>query len=148
MDEFLIKRLGFSRKQISHQKCKGEVIKQVSKNLKAVGMIDEDLPVGQPNELKKYTVKSSKEGIKLFQKRDDIQKKLIQISPYLEHWLLNRAKSNGINPKEFNLPGDPKKLHGLVKLERNKNFQDFMEELIDTDDEIRTLKKWIEEALG
>jgi hypothetical protein len=147
-DEILIKSLGFSRKQISHQKCKGEVIKRVGKMAIAVGVIDEDLPFGQPDELKKYKEKKSSGNIKLFQRGNDEQKKLIQISPYLEDWLLNRAKRNKIEPGNFNLPDHPKKLHGLTKLERNKNFREFLKKLIDADTEIQTLKKWIEEALG
>jgi hypothetical protein len=148
MDEILIRSLGFSRKQISHQKCKGEVIKRVGKMAIAVGVIDEDLPFGQPNELKKYKEKKSSGNIKLFQRGNDKQKSLIQISPYLEDWLLNRARRNKIKPKNFNLPDDPRKLHGLTMLERNKNFREFLQTLIDTDTEIQTLKKWIEEALG
>jgi hypothetical protein len=147
-DEFLIKRLGFSRKQISHQKCKGEVIKRVGKMATAVGVIDEDKPFGQSNELKKYKEKKSSGNIKLLQRGNDKQKRLIQISPYLEEWLLNRAKRNKIKPKDFNLPDDPKKLHGLTMLEKNKNFREFLQKLIDTDPEIQTLKKWIKEVLG
>ena len=73
---------------------------------------------------------------------------LIQISPYLEEWLLNRAKRNKIKPKKFNLPDDPEKLHKIPKLKKNRNFQKFLEKLIDIDTEIQTLKKWIEDALG
>lgn len=114
----------------------------------AVGVIDEDQPFGQSNELKKYKEKKSSGNIKLLQKGNDKQKRLIQISPYLEDWLLNRAKRNKIEPKKYNLPDHPKKLHGLAMLERNKNFQEFLQKLIDTDTEIQTLKKWIEEVLG
>jgi hypothetical protein len=150
-DEFLIKSLGFPGKRIAHQRCKGEVVKKVSKSSTAIGIIDEDNKINEPREMKNYEQVSenkTNQGIKLFQRKADKQKKLVQISPYLEHWLLNRAKRNKINPKDYNLPKDPKKLHLYPNIGRNKNFQKFLKKLIDTDPEIQTLKKWIEEALG
>jgi len=146
-DELFIKSLGFFLNQISHERCKGEVVKKVHKQSKAIGVIDEDRGTNTPRIMKNYLENESKGSIKLFQEQDNKQKKLVQVSPYLEHWLLNRAKKNGINPKDFNLPDDPKKLHGLVKLEKNENFRAFLNKLIDIDNEIRTLRKWLEEAL-
>lgn len=150
-DELLIKSLGFSRKQIVHAHNKGEVVKRVGKAANAIGIIDKDLDRNRPKVMNDYVeIKNNRTNgdIILFQKKDDKQKRLIQISPFLEHWLLKRAKRNKIKPKNFNLPDDPQKLHGLSNLERNKKFQKFMEKLIETDSEIQTLKKWIEEALG
>lgn len=150
-DEFLIKSLGFSRKQIFHVYNKGEVVKRVGKAVNAIGIIDKDLDRDRPKAMSEYIeVKNNRANgdIVLLQKKDDKQKKLVQISPYLEHWLLNRAKKNKINPKNFDLPDDPKKLHALTKLESNKKFQKFLGKLIETDSEIQTLKKWIEDALG
>jgi hypothetical protein len=150
-DEILIKSLGFSRKQISHVYNKGEVVKRVEKSVNAIGIIDKDLDRDRPKAMNDYIeVENNRANgdIILFQKKDDKQKQLIQISPFLEHWLLNRAKKNKIKPKNFNLPDEPQKLHALTKLDRNKKFQKFLEKLIETDSEIQTLKKWIEDALG
>lgn len=146
-DELLMKSLGFSRKQISHQRCKGEVVKKVSKKSTAIGIIDEDSKDNAPNEMKKYREIQRNGDIKLFQRENDKKKKLVQISPYLEHWLLNRGKMNKINPKNFNLPDNPKKLHTFPNLGRNKNFVKFLKKLIDSDKEIQTLKNWIKETL-
>jgi len=150
-DELLIKSLGFQRKGISHERCKGEVVKKVGKSSSAVGIIDEDIKANEPREMNNYMEVSERKAnrnIKLLQKKDDKQKILVQISPYLEHWLLNCAKRNKIKPKDFNLPDDPQKLHAMTNLDRNKKFQEFLEKLIETDTEIQTLKKWIEDALG
>lgn len=147
-DELFIKKLGFPAKLISHQRCKGEVVKKVGKISRAIGIIDEDDRTSEPNEMKNYSVNQTGGSITLFQRKNDKKKKLVQVSPYLEHWLLDRAKRNKINPKDYNLPKDPQKLHGKPNLERNKNFDKFIKKLIDTDTEIQTLKKWIEEALG
>jgi hypothetical protein len=149
-DEILVKSLGFTNKQISHQKCKGEVVKKVGKSSGAIGIIDEDKKANEPKEMKNYKEiieNKADRTVKLLQKKDDKNKKLVQISPYLEHWLLNRARRNKIKPADFSLPDDPKKLHAIPNLERNKNFQKFLDRLIETDVEIQTLKKWIEEVL-
>jgi hypothetical protein len=150
-DEFLIKRLGFFRKQIFHVFNKGQVVKRVGKETRAIGIVDKDLDRDRPKEMKEYVeVKDDQTNrdITLFQKKDDKWKRLIQISPYLEGWLLNRAKRNKIKPKDFNLPNDPKRLHETPNLKKNKKFHKFLEKLIETDREIQILKKWIEDALG
>ena len=98
-DEYLVESLGFSGKRIAHESGKGKVVKKVGKSSSAIGIIDEDIKANEPREMKNYKeVSESKanRNIKLFQKKDDKHKKLIQISPFLEHWLLNRAKRNKI----------------------------------------------------
>lgn len=87
------------------------------------------------------------ETIKLLIRKDDRGKRVIQISPYLEHWLLHRAKKNGISVKDFGLPDDPEELHDITHIERNINFQNFLNELIKIDDEIDAIKRWINEAI-
>jgi hypothetical protein len=72
---------------------------------------------------------------------------LIQISPYLEHWLLDRAKQMKIKPADFKLPDDPKKLHELTHLEKKQHFKEFLLKLISVDTEMQTLSLWIEEFL-
>ncbi len=79
--------------------------------------------------------------------KDDASKRLIQISPYLEHWLLDRARQNRIAPKDFGLPSDPKELHSIPHVEMDRNFQGFLNEVVESDDEIDTLKKWILEVI-
>lgn len=147
-DEFLVKSLGFTRKQISHERCKGEVIKKVGKFLPAIGIIDEDPQSIQPRDMKKYKISQTLTNIKLYIAKNDKQKKIIQISPRLEEWILNRAKSNNINPKDFNLPDNPKRIHNISHLERHKGFREFLEKLIDVDSEINNLKMWIKDSLG
>ena len=149
-DEFLIKSIGFTRRQIFHVYNKGEVVKRVGKAARAIGIIDKDLDRNRPREMTEYIeVKSNRpdRDITLFQKKADQGKRLVQISPYLEEWILHRAKRNKINPEDFNLPNDSKKLHAMTNLDKNKNFQKFLKQLIAIDPEIKTLKKWIQDAL-
>jgi len=101
----------------------------------------------QPSEMKRYIEAEKKDTVKLLVRNDNTGKKVIQISPYLEHWLINRAKQNQISLKDYDLPDDPVELHDITHIERNKNFKDFLDELINKDAEIRTIQKWIKEAI-
>jgi hypothetical protein len=146
-DEFLVKSMGFPRGQIKHEGGKGKVMEIVKKKGRTVGIIDEDPYSDQPSDLENYIEKETKSTVKLLIRKDDDSKRLTQISPYLEHWLLDRARQNRIAPKDFGLPGDPKELHSIPHVERNRNFHSFLNELIEADDEINTLKKWIVEVI-
>lgn len=146
-DEFLIRSMGFSRKKIKHEGGKGKVLDAVSKKDNAIGIIDEDPNKIQPPKLKNYIDKDSRDSIKLLINKQDHKKKVIQISPDLEHWLIQRAQQNRISLKEFNLPENLKEMHDFPHIEKNKTFQMFLEKLIAKDKEIEILKKWIKEAL-
>jgi hypothetical protein len=146
-DEFLMKSMGFSRKKIKHESGKGDVLRTVRKNQNVIGIIDEDPDSTQPSEIKKFKEKETMRTVKLLVRKDDTEKKLIQISPYLEHWLLDRAKQNQISPNDFGLPEDPKEMHDITHIERNINFQNFLNELIRVDDEIDKMKRWINEVV-
>lgn len=146
-DEFLVKSIGFPRRQIKHEGGKGKVMEIVKKKDMTVGIIDEDPYSDQPSDLENYIEKDTRSTVKLLIRKDDASKRLIQISPYLEHWLVDRARQNRISPNDFGLPGDPKELHSIPHVERNKNFRRFLKKLIEADDEIDTLKKWILEVI-
>jgi len=53
-DETLLRALGMPRKQLRHERCKGEVVKRVRKFGCATGLIDEDPASAQPRELDNY----------------------------------------------------------------------------------------------
>jgi hypothetical protein len=146
-DEFLVKCIGFPRREIKHEGGKGKVMEIVKKRGRTVGIIDEDPYSDQPSDLENYTEKETKSTVKLLIRKDDASKRLIQISPYLEHWLLDRARQNRIAPKDFGLPSDPRELHSIPHVEMDRNFHSFLNELIEADDEINTLKKWILEVI-
>ena len=113
----------------------------------AIGIIDEDPDSGQPSDLKKYIEKDSRHAIKLLVWKDDDSKRLIQISPRLEDWLYSRALQNQIAPMSFDLPKYPEDLHKILRVDEKENFHRFLNKLIEADDEIDTLKKWISEVI-
>ena len=71
----------------------------------------------------------------------------IKLSPRLEEWLYDRASKNGISPQEFSLPREPGALHEIPHFEKKKEYQDFLTALVEKDEEIATLKSWIDEAI-
>lgn len=146
-DEYLIKSMGFPRKKIKHGKSKGNVVDKVKNGSRIIGMIDEDPESAQPSDLKNYVHKKAAGNIKLLVRNNDNHRRIIQISPRLEEWLLHRAKMNQISPKDFNLPADPNKFHSLGRLERKKNFQSFIKKLAEADEEMKIIRKWINELL-
>jgi len=147
LDEFLVKSLGFFKRLIKHEGGKGEVLSKVRKNRIAIGIVDEDPHSNQPSEMQRYIERETSHTVKLLVRKDDDRKRIIQISPYLEHWLLHRARQNQILPKDFGLPDTPKTMHDVPHIERSRNFQNFLNKLIKVDDEANTLKKWIKEAI-
>ena len=145
-DEKLLRALGVSKKQLRHERCKGEVVKRVLKFDCATGLIDEDPASAQPRELDNYKHVQSAEELRLLASRDDKNKRLIIICPRLEDWLIQRAKSSGIRPEDYGLPSDPDKLHSIPRYEQKEGFCRFLEELKERDSGMHLLRRWILEA--
>ena len=147
-DKALVADMGFPKKQIKIGRDKGKVLESVKKTQAAIGIIDEDPDSGQPSDLRRnYIEKDSRRTIKLLARKDDDSKRLIQISPRLEDWLYSRALQNQISPMSFGLPKYPEDLHKILRVDKKENFHRFLNELIEADDEVKTLKKWISEVI-
>ncbi len=140
-DECFIRAMGFPKKSVRHERGKEGVLERVETG--KIGIIDEDPDSRQSPERKKYLVKKSESTITLLVHKDDENKRVIQLTPVLESWLLFRAKQNGISPKAYHLPDDFHELKKIPRLDSRKNFLNFIEKLIEIDDEIGTLKKWL-----
>jgi len=153
-DQELVYRMGFTRDQVSHEDGRSRVLNkmEVRDEKKAVGVIDEDPRAGKPESLRaEYAERKTKGKIKLLIWKHDNEKRVIQISPYLEVWLYAIAGRNQISPERFGLPTNPEKLHVMsLRLGKHmQNFQRFVDALRHTkDDEITTLREWIREAIS
>ena len=145
-DEAVLRALGVSKKQLRHERCKGEVVKRVSKLYCATGLIDEDPSSAQPRDLDNYKELQANEGLRQLARRDDKNKRLIVVSPRLEDWLIQRAKASGIRLKDYGLPSDPDKLHSIPRYEQKEGFCRFLAELKERDSGINLLRRWILEA--
>jgi len=151
LDEFIVKCLGFPQKRIKHEGSKGNVIKKLeNENIKnAIGIIDEDPLSANPKGMLYYKEFEALNSVKLFTKEGDKHKRLIEIQPRLEDWIIKRAKVNNIDLKNYNIPDDPKELHkkGPNLIKRNMKFQGLIDDLLRVDIEVIAIKNWIEEAL-
>ena len=61
---------------------------------------------------------------------------------YAQEWLLKRANKNKISTDSFNPKNDPNTLH-KINIDKNINYRNFIDKLIEVDDEINTLKMCI-----
>jgi hypothetical protein len=119
------------------------VLRKAGKNSPVLAFIDDDPDSEQPKELSKYSVTSKGETLKYGIHSDDPNRRIVIVSPYLESWLLIRAKRSGINPKTYDLPDEPKELKSIPHLEKNKEFKQFVDALTEKDTEIAIILKWI-----
>jgi hypothetical protein len=142
-DATLLRALGVSKKQLRHERCKGEVVKRVLKFGCAIGLVDEDPSSAQPRDLSNYKEVQAAEGLRLLARRDDKNKRLIIVCPRLEDWLIARAKSSGIRPEDYGLPSDPDRLHSIPRYEQNDGFRRFLAELKERDKGLHLLRRWI-----
>ena len=142
-DAALLRALGVSKKQLRHERCKGEVVKRVHKFDCATGLVDEDPTSTQPRDLDNYKQIQTVEGLCLLTRRNDDNKRLVIICPRLEEWLVSRAKSSGIRPEDYDLPGDPDRLHSIPRYEQKPGFLRFLTELKEQDKGMQLLRQWI-----
>ncbi len=146
-DTALLRNLGVTKKQLFHVSCKGEVVKRVLKSDSAIGLIDEDPASAQPHNLSNYKKIQEAEGIRLLVRNNDENKKFIVVRPRLEEWFIERAKSSGINPKDYGLPDNPDRLHSIPHYEKKDGFKRFLAELKEKDKGMKTLRQWLFENL-
>ncbi|MCI0471189.1 MAG: hypothetical protein L0Y73_05985 [Candidatus Aminicenantes bacterium] len=148
-DQFIIEQSGIRLKQIDHSGCKSRVITSVGKaSGKVLGMIDEDPGCSFPKEMKKYSRIKTISDLELLIRQGDQDKKIIQIKPRLEVWVLKRAKSMKIKPIDYGLKDHPDELHGINPY-KDSRYRKFLVALIGSgDEEIETLKKWLTAAVS
>jgi len=147
-DEFFLTRLGFSKKNVRHVVGKGNVVKKLNRERNLIGLIDEDPGSAQPKELlSDYAPVEEKDSIKLLENKDH-GKKIIQLSPDLEGWIIKRAHFNNIKMKDHGLPDDRKELHNIIHIEEKANFKSFVDRLVEIDEQVSLICRWIKEELG
>ena len=144
-DKYYITNLGFPKRLIKHESCKGDVIRKIIKNSGYIGIVDEDPDSNQPSEMNNFQQIERKNDITLFQRKDNENIKLIQISPNLESWFIKRARNNGINPHDYDLADTFDSLH-VPHIEKRHRFKEFLYKLVSVDEEGKQLKKWLIDA--
>ncbi len=131
-DEALVKSLGFTRKQVTHQPNKGSVFNYLEKNPSCVGIVDEDPGSAAPGHFAKY----KKQGDTRFDidvySYPNRQTRLLVLKPRLEEWILKHAEGNGVRVTNYSLPQNGHQLHKVIN-ERISKFEALLNELVDSE---------------
>lgn len=113
-DEELVKCLGFTRKEITHQPNKGQVFSFLEKNMGALGIVDEDPGANPPGHMVFYKkICDEQHGVEVYIKPLE-GTKLVIIKPRLEEWIIKQAKDSKIDPTKYSLPDNGRELHKII----------------------------------
>jgi hypothetical protein len=145
-DEYLIKQIGSCGRRIWHEEGKGNVISRCSKQSDVIGLIDADPTSPQPGLKELYLLTEKFGKLTFYRKREDSPNILIQITPRLEDWLIERARVNNMPIRDYDLPESPRQLHRIKHVEKDSRFHRFISHLIGRDAEIQKIKDVIMEA--
>lgn len=143
-DEIVLRNLGVPKKQLLHFGGRSKVISHLRDMPGAVGVVDEDPGSSQHRDLKaSYQPAESAEGLRLLTRQGRGGQRLVVVCPKLEDWLIDRARSSGVQPENFGLPSDPDRLHSIPRYEKKEGFRRFLEELKEQDKGMHLLRQWI-----
>ena len=109
-------------------------------------MVDEDPHSSTPPDMANYQEIERIGDIRILTRINDKRKKVFVICPRMEEWLLKRANKNDISLNSFNLKNDPNTLH-KINIDKNINYRNFIDKLLEVDDDMNTLKMCISRIL-
>ena len=141
-DECLVKKLGFSRKQITHHQGKSRVFHALNnKTDKQLGVVDEDPGSAKTSYESALQLVEESEGIKYYTDRSG--NKIFVLKGKLEDWIIFICNKSKIKPTDFGLPSKPDDLHDVIN-QRLANFEKLIDELISINNPaIIKLKSWL-----
>ena len=141
-DEALVRALGVPLANILHARSKGRVVKSVREGQASAGLVDEDPGKTQPRDMARFRETERKGAVALLSAEGNPARRLIQIRPRLEEWLVSRAASCGLALAEYGLPPTAKALKDRGRYDRARKFQEFLQALLEQDAEMQALKQW------
>ena len=140
-DELLIKKLGFTRKFITHHQGKSRIFTTLNKNQNHLALADEDPGSVKTRYEESLHLKEETEGIKYF--TDKPGNEIYFLNGKLEDWIISICKKQNISLSEFGLPDNPEDLHDIIN-HRLPEFATLLDELIKVKNpSILKLKSWL-----
>lgn len=135
-DKYIVADSGFLRKPIKIGSCKGKVLGISEEHQVAIYIVDKAPYSGKLSDLRNYIEKHSRRTIKLLARKDDGSKPLhaLKISSIQESCRTKTLQ------KSFGLPRYPEDMHKILHINKKENVYSFLNELIEANDEINTLK--------
>lgn len=147
-DVRLVMTLGFTRKQIGHEGCIGNVLRKLEAANSGLAIIDEDPKSSRPGNAAHYRTQREEHGILFKAHTRHTGKKLAVLRPRLEEWLYSRAFEAGISPAKFRLPEQAALLKRFKGLEDKPAFREFLSMLAEQSAGVRTLGDWLRENMS
>lgn len=140
-DECLVKKLGFSKKLITHSYSKGNIYNKISKKSNIIAIVDEDPLSAKPGYHKNLIFVQENFGIKHY--RDNSNNNIFELKVKLEDWIIDVCKKLRIEPDRFGLPNEANRLHNEINSKLDK-FAQLIDKLIEIENSaIITLKEWL-----
>jgi hypothetical protein len=140
-DEYLVRKLGFTRKYITHHQGKSRVFHALSKNSNQLAMVDEDPGSVKTSYEKSLQLKEEDEGIKYF--ADASGNIILFLNGKLEDWVVNICRIEKIKLQKFGLAKKPDELHDQIN-QKLPNFDRVLTELLKRNNpSILKLKAWL-----
>jgi hypothetical protein len=144
-DTALIRALGVQRRNLLHEFCKGNVMNGLRKATSdAAGVIDAD-PNSQnpPAELSNYRETENVHGLRLLVHAQEPRKKVIEVGPRLEEWLVGRAGASHLDLAQYGLPQTAREMKRIPRYDKKPDFPRFLQDLLKADIGMKTLKTWL-----
>lgn len=128
-DEALVRALGFTKKNVTHQPSKARVLSYLDRNSGAIGIVDEDPGTANAGYFSKYTkISEAKFDIEEWSVTK-MQIRLIIIKPRLEEWIIRQANSSKIDLRDYSLEPDGYHLHKIIN-EKLDKFEALLTDLL------------------
>lgn len=144
-DTALVRALGVQRRNVRHEFSKGNVLNGLRKVAShAAGLIDADPnSENHPAELSNYRQTENVLGLRLLIHTRESQKKVVEVNPRLEEWLVARAIACNLNlAQQYQLPQTARDIHRIARCDQKPGFQRFLQDLLKVDKGMKTLKSW------
>ena len=128
-DETLVIALGVTRQQVEHAANRAGVCTQLARREGVIGMVDEDPESVSQSYMKSLPQESWEHGVRVLTDKER-GNRVVVLSPRLEEWLVESAKSAGLKMTDFGFESDNGlQLHGEIN-QRLRNEQKLIEALL------------------
>ena len=140
-DETLVRKLGVSRKSVTHHQGKSRVFTSLNKKKNQLAIVDEDPESNKTTYERSLRLIEESGGIKHYQ--DKSNNKIFVLSGKLEDWIISLCNQQKISLDKFGFPTKPNDLHDVIN-QRLTKFEELLDELIKLKNpELLELKKWL-----
>jgi energy-coupling factor transporter ATP-binding protein EcfA2 len=141
-DEVMVKKLGFTKKQVRHHSGRSRVFADLKTRQNEFAMIDEDPGAGKTTYEKALIFKEEKNGT-IYYTDNPGNNRILVLKGKLEDWIISACKAQRINIEDFGLPNNANALHDVIN-NRLSSFEKLLDHLLQNENKyIITLMNWL-----